>query len=211
MKVRVTQDYLYEYLTAHSINIKTLAELAGVSSATMSMCFHHQLNNRGKQCSFTSTALVKLNDALPVLASFIRDSVIMFGTGEVFTNSCGRTYDPGIVQSFKALSRYFNIKGLCEKVLGWKMHKTSNILSSPSGNTYGFIKFEDVTNVNMELLSVAGVLSCIEVTKDGDLETAEEQKAEGAKPPKEKKGKKKKLRKGDGLYWNWMGELPNQE
>lgn len=211
MKVKVTQDFLYDYLTERSVNMKKLAELMGVSPATVSGCFRHQLNTRGKQRSFTGTALSKLNTALPIFATLIRDRVIPFGTPETFTNSCGRTYDPGTIPAFKELSKYFNLTGLCESVLGWKEAKKVSVLCTPAGKVYGNITADDVTKVNIELLSVAGVLDRIEIVSDTSCIKNEKLEGGNVEKPKEKKVKKKKFRKGDGLHWNWMGELPNQE
>ena len=96
-------------------------------------------------------------------------------------------------------------------MLGWKEAKKVAVLCTPAGKVYGNITADDVTKVNIELLSVAGVLDRIEIVSDTSCIKNEKPEYGSIEKPKEKRGKKKRLRKGDGLYWNWMGELPNQE
>ena len=42
-KIKVSQDTLYSYLTEHSVKLVRLAELVGISGASMTSCFKHQI------------------------------------------------------------------------------------------------------------------------------------------------------------------------
>lgn len=162
-KVRVSQDFLFEYLKGHDVNLKTLAELMGTSSGLVYDCFLHRLDRYGNPRVFTKVALPKLNAALPLLAAHLREHVIAYGTSEMFTNRYGRIYDPGTVPAFKALSKYFSLTSLCHRVLGWSGGKKMSIFCVPSSKVYGNITAEDVSRINAELLAVAGMLDGIEV------------------------------------------------
>ena len=163
MKASVTQDFLYDYIVSHNLNVKTLAEFAGISPSMMYDCFRHTKDTYGRPRNFPVNSLAKLNAALPIMADCIKQSVITFGSEQTFVNRVGRTYDPGCMPAMKALSKYFNLNGLCLRVLGWSKGKKESVLCSPSSHVFGFITSSDVEHINTELLAVFGMLSGIKV------------------------------------------------
>lgn len=162
-KTKVTQDFLYEYLTQHNVNLSRLNELMGVSNGILMGCFRHNLDRYGKPLRFSAKNIEKLNRALPELSMQMRQSVLTFGSEQTYTNMRGTTYDPGTLPGIKALSRYFKMNSFCERVLGWNLGKKETVLCTPSSKVYGCVSAEDVTLINMEILSVAGALEVFEV------------------------------------------------
>lgn len=188
-KVKVNQDFLYQYLLDHDIIISAIMRTMGVSSGIVIGCFRHDLNRHGKPLVFSAKNIERLNAALPELAGAIRRSLLVFGTGHEFANSRGTVYDPGLLPAVKALSAYFNLNKFLLRVLGWKVGKKEMVLCSPSSKVFGNISRDDVDRINAELLSVAGVLSSYEVVPtDSD--------AVSAKPTESKRVKKE--RSGEG-------------
>ena len=162
-KIQVTQDALYQYLTDHGVKLVRLAELTGLSEASINVCFKHSKGTNGYPRVFTQKAVDKINEALPLLAKSIRQSVLTFGSEETFTNLRGMTYDPSLVEPMKKIGELMNLTSLVNRVLGWNKDKKENTLVSPSSKNYGNISKEDADRVNAELLAVAGVLSSYEV------------------------------------------------
>ena len=162
-KVQVTQDTLYQYLTDHGVKLVRLAELTGLSEASINVCFKHSKGTNGQPRVFTQKAVDKINGALPSLAKSIRQSVLTFGSEETFTNLRGTTYDPALVEPLKKIGDLMNLTSMVNRVLGWNKDKKENTLVSPSSKNYGNISKEDADRVNAELLAVAGVLSSYEV------------------------------------------------
>lgn len=177
-KISVTQDYLYEYIKAHDINVCRFAELMGVSNAIVTMSFKHNPNRHGKPMKFSESNLQKLNDALSVFSQQINECRIFFGSNEMFTNRLGRTYDPGVIKQLMSLSKMFNVKGLTNRILGWNRGKYDLVLCSPSSKVYGFITADDVMRINAELLAVSGTLSGIKVSVANDSESKETETVE---------------------------------
>ena len=95
----------------------------------------------------------------------------MFGSDKVFTNQRGATYDPGLLKPInQGIGKFFKVRRMTERVLGWNLGKWANTLSAPSSKIYGNITRGDADRLNAELLSVAGVLSSHEVVADDALE-----------------------------------------
>ena len=162
-KATVTQDFLYEYLLGHDVNLSRLNELMGISNGTLMGCFRHNPDRHGKPMSFSADNVERLNGVLWRLAALMRQSVITFGSEQTYTNKRGTTYDPGAMPQIRALSRYFKLNTFCRRVLGWNLNKKEAILCAPSSNSYGCVCADDVARINAEILAVAGMLSGIEV------------------------------------------------
>lgn len=162
-KAPITQDYLYDYLKYHNVNLNRLNELMGVSNSTLMSCFHHDLDRHGKTMSFSIKNIEKLNVALNELSSQMRNSLISFGSDHVYTNNRGTTYDPIAATKIKALSRYFKLTSFCERILGWSQSKKETILNSPSSRSYGNVCEDDVVKINTEILAVSGMLAGVEL------------------------------------------------
>ena len=165
-KVKISQDTLYQYLLEHGVKMIRLTELMEMSGSTITSCFKHQPLNNGTPRSFTRKAIVKLNAALPQIAENLRNSILVFGSDQVFTNQRGKTYDPALIEPLKKIGEYMNLTALVQRVLGWNQDKKENTLVTPSSNNYGCISKQDADRINAELLSVAGVLSSYEVVAD---------------------------------------------
>lgn len=169
-KIKVSSDTLYKYLLEHNFVISVLSDSMGVSYAIVSGCFRHSQNRYGNPIKFSSANIKKMNDAIMQIASEMRNSLVVFGTKQMFTNQHGTTYDPGLIEPIKqGVGKFFKLRGLTEKVLGWNVAKCGMTFSSPSSKIYGNISREDVNRINAELLAVAGVLSSYEVVAEEDL------------------------------------------
>ena len=170
-KIKVSQDILYNYLMEHSFIIANLSRLMGVSEAIVNHCFRHVNDRHGKPLKFTAQNVERLNVALEQVADEIRRCVLTFGSEQSFTNQRGATYDPALIDSIKnGVARYFKLKGLTERVLGWNKAKCDITLAVKSSPMYGHITREDMERINAELLSVAGVLSNYEVVINMDTQ-----------------------------------------
>lgn len=168
-KIKVSQDTLYQFIQDHGIKLVRLAELTGISEASINSCFKHYLINHGVPRSFTAKGLSKINAALQIIAADLRRLLLTFDSERAVTNKWGRAYDRGLVEPMKLIGVYFNLTALCDRVLNWSQGKKENILVIPSSKVYGNISEADVTAINTELLTVAGVLSSWEVVSDADL------------------------------------------
>lgn len=168
-KVKVSQDILYGFLKEHNVTKVVIAQRMGVSESIVGGCFRHALNRHGKPLSFSANNIVKLNEALQMIASELRQCVITFGSDDLKTNKHGSTYVPSALEGFRKLGTYFNVTKLTNRVLGWNESKRVMILSCKSSITKGNITADDVNRINAEILSVAGVLDCYEVVADGDV------------------------------------------
>jgi hypothetical protein len=167
-KVKVSQDVLYQYLTEHGIKLVRLAELTGLSEASINSCFKHQLINNGTPRSFTRQAVRNMNEALEQIADVLRGLVLQFGSDQTYTNQRGATYDPALVEPLKKIGEWMNLTALVERVLGWNQRKKENVLVTRSSKAYGTVSQADATAINNELLAVAGVLGSYEVVADGN-------------------------------------------
>ena len=168
-KIKVSQDFLYEYLNEHSFIVSALAEPMGVSESVIRGCFRHDLNRHGKPMKFSAPNIERMNQALELVANDLRDGLLIFGSERTFTNQRGTTYDPALVDAIKnGVAKYFKLKGLTERVLGWNKSKCDITLAVKNSPMYGRVTKEDADRINAELLSVAGVLSSYEVVTDVD-------------------------------------------
>lgn len=189
-KTKVSQDFLYKYLTEHNVTISQFARLMGVSVGIVSGSFHHDLDRHGKPLKFSRANIEKLNAALQTLADQLRQATITFGSEQTFTNSRGTTYDPGTREAVLRLSDYFKISYFMERVLGWKDGKRKMILVTPSSKVYGQVSQDDVNRINAELLSVAGVLSSYEVVPDEGSSSSSSSDYEPVAPIKKERTRK---------------------
>ena len=166
-KIKVSQDFLYNYLIEHNFTISTLGEMMGVSDSAVSACFLHTPTRHGKPQKFSASNIKRLNKALPMIANELRGCLLTFGSDQTYTNLHGTTYDPALVDQIKnGMNKYFKLRGLLNRLLGWNVTKCRTTLSIIKSPVYGNITREDADRINTELLSVAGVLSSYEVVTD---------------------------------------------
>jgi hypothetical protein len=158
-KIQVTQDTLYEYLTAHDVKMIRLSELLDCSNDTLTACFQHRKDKHGNPRTLSPYYIAKINDVLPRLAEEIEARLLKFGSERMYTNTHGRTYDPGMIEPMKELGKYLNITSLTRRLLGWSQNKKSSVLCRPNAINYGSITEQDVVVINTEALAVAAVLS----------------------------------------------------
>jgi len=169
-KVNVSQDTLHQYLTEHGVKLVRLAELTGLSEASINVCFNHKMGSNGKPRVFTPQAIEKINEALPKLADSISGCLLTFAPKNKKPNRKGNVYDPALVCPIKnEIGRHFNLGFFCEKVFGWSKSMKHNILESNTGLAYGHISKEDVERANTELTAVASVLASYRVIIDIDI------------------------------------------
>lgn len=168
-KVKVSSDVLFEYMTEHGVKMLRLAELTGLSDATLHVCFKHMAGSNGQPRTFTPQAVKKINEALPVIANELRGCMLAFGSNQTRTNSRGTTYDPALVEPLKNIGLVLNLTALVTRVLGWSKQKKDSILVTKVSKVYGNISQADVDRVNTELLAVAAVLSSYEVVADNNI------------------------------------------
>lgn len=171
-KIKVSQDFLYNYLTEHNFTISALSEMMGVSDSVVSACFQRTPNRHGKPQKFSASNIERMNKALPMIANELRGCLLTFGSDQTYTNLHGSTYDPALVDQIKnGMNKYFKIRGLLNRLLGWNVTKCRTTLSIIKSPVYGNVSREDADRINAELLSVAGVLSSYEVVADEDTTT----------------------------------------
>lgn len=162
-KAIISQDFLYDYLVKHNVNLSRLNELMGVSNGILMGSFHHDTDRHGNQLKFSAKNVERLNVALEELAAQMRQCVITFGSSKTYTNKRGTEYDPGTVPQIKALVRWFKLNPFCERVLGWNLNKKETVLYAKSSKAFGTVSAEHVAKINAEVLAVAGMLGGIEV------------------------------------------------
>ena len=167
-KIPVTQDTLYEYLIAHDVKMIRLSELLDCSNDPLTACFQHRKDKHGTPRTLSAYYIQKLNEVLPRLADEIEARLLTFGSERMYTNTHGRTYDPGMIEPLKELGKYLNITGLTRRLLGWSQNKKSSVLCRPNALNYGSITEADIIAVNNEILSIAGVLSKYKVIVNKD-------------------------------------------
>lgn len=162
-KTKVSQDFLYKFITDNGVNVSTLAELMGMSVTMVNGCFRHNKDAAGRPRNFPLQTLPKLNEAIGELAVQIRGSLISFGSSRTYTNVRKVEYDPACVEQINNLHRYFKITKFVASVLGWSVNKKSTILHAPSSKGYACVSRDDVDRINARLLAVAGMLESIEI------------------------------------------------
>lgn len=170
-KIKVTADTLYKFLVEHDFTISRLSGYMGVSNSSLMGSFCHDLDRLGRPRKFSAGHIKKLNDAIVRVAEDMRGRVLVFGSDKVFTNQRGATYDPGLLKPInQGIGKFFKVRRMTERVLGWNLGKWANTLSAPRSKVYGNISREDADRLNAELLAVAGILSSYEVVADDALE-----------------------------------------
>jgi len=165
-KVQVSSDTLYQFLMGHGVKLVRLAELSGISEATINVCFKHTRGTNGKPRVFTLKAIEKINAALELYATELRGCVLNFGSNQVFSNQRGNFYDPALINPMKRIGEYLNLTSLVNRTLGWSKNKKDCVLVSPSSKAYGNISEADADAINTEILAVAGVLSNYELISE---------------------------------------------
>jgi hypothetical protein len=170
-KIKVSQDFLYDYLTEHNFIISSIGGMMGISDSVVRACFLHTPNRHGKPQKFSASNIQRLNDTLGLVANELRGCLLTFGSNQTFTNQRGTTYDPTVVDQIKnGMNKYFKLRGLLNRLLGWNITKCRTTLSIIKSPVYGNITREDVDRINAELLAVAGVLSSYEVVAEDGVD-----------------------------------------
>ncbi|RRD02675.1 DNA-directed RNA polymerase subunit alpha [Prevotella sp. OH937_COT-195] len=173
-KIKVSTDTLYKYLKEHNFTFLVLSKYMEVSNGNMMGCFLHIPNRLGKPLTFSSSIIKKMNKAIERVADDMRKCVLVFGSDETFTNQRGKTYDPGLIKPIsQGIGKFFKLRGMTERLLGWNLAKYSLTLSSPKSKIYGNITRDDADRLNAELLAIAGVLSSYEVVAGDELSVAQ--------------------------------------
>ncbi len=162
MKAKVSQDFLYDYILKHNVNISTIAKFMDLTTSLVYESFRHSPDMHGHPRNFSANGIAQLNAAIAQLSEQMKQSVVTFGSDQTFTNR-GGTFDPGTLPAIKALSRYFNLTAMLNRLLGWSETRKNGVFSSPTGKVYGRIRESDVSRINAELLAVSGMLGGIEV------------------------------------------------
>lgn len=172
-KVKVSTDTLHKYLVEHDFTVSLLGDYMGIDNGLLIGCFRHNLNMHGNPRFFSPANIERMNNALVRIVEDMRCQVLIFGTDQTYTNRLGVTYDPGLIEPIKQrIGKFFKLRGMTERVLGWNRTKYNFVLSAPSSKNYGNITREDADRLNAELLAVAGMLSSYEVVADDALEGA---------------------------------------
>ena len=166
VKMKMSQDQLYKYLMDHDVKLSRLAEQMGLSLTAVSAYFRHLPNMHGNPRTFSVDNIKKLNDAIRSFSQELRACLLHFGTDKMYTNKHGRTYDPGMIDAINRLGKYINTTALICRLLGWNKSKKKNVFCAPTNKNYGNISQDDVDVLNVEILSVAGFLSNVEVVPD---------------------------------------------
>ena len=170
-KIKVSTDTLHKYLVEHDFTVSRLGDYMGIGNGVLMGCFRHNPDRLGRPRKFSLVNIKRMNDALVQIVDDMRKSLLVFGSDKVFTNQRGATYDPGLLEPInQGIGKFFKIRRMTERVLGWNLGKWANTLSAPSSKIYGNITRGDADRLNAELLSVAGVLSSHEVVADDALE-----------------------------------------
>ena len=168
-KEQITQDQLYQFFTDHNLKLVRLAELTGLSEASINVCFKHSPGTNGQPRVFTRRAVRKINAALEIMAQEIKSCRLDFESNKVKPNQRGKVYAPGLLEPIKTkIGYYFNITKMVEGILGWNYIKKHNVLDSNTGKAYGCITKDDADRLNLELMIVSNMLACCEVVAEQD-------------------------------------------
>lgn len=166
-KVQVSQDALYNFLMEHGVKLVRLAELTGLSEASINVCFKHYPGSTGLPRTFTPQAIDRINTAIGVMADDLRRCILKFGSEQTTPpNQRGKSYDPALVEPIKRIGEYMNLTALVQRVLGWSKSKKDCILVTKVSKVYGNISKDDADKINAELLAVAGVLGSYEIVPE---------------------------------------------
>lgn len=165
-KMKMSQDKLYEFLTAHDVKVIRIAELMGKTPAVIISNFRHHKNAHGNPRCFSVENIKQLNDALAVIAKEMRGCVLNFGTPEKYVNRIGKCYDPGLIMPMRRIGDLMSLTKLTHRLLGWSQNKRESVISDATSKAYGCISENDAMVINAELLAVAGVLEGAEIVPD---------------------------------------------
>lgn len=165
-KIKMSQDALYKYLNDHDVKLTRIAELMGKSHSVVVSDFLHHKSSKGKPRYFSVENIKLLNEALHKFSDELIARLVVFGSEQMYTNKHGRTYDPGMIEPLNRLGELVKMTGIFERILGWNKRKKLNVFASKASKNYGNISEQDVMMINYEVLSIAGVLSSIEVIPD---------------------------------------------
>ena len=168
-KMKMSQDQLFKYITEHDVILSRLSEMMGISNSAIVAIFRRRPDRHGNPRHFTVESAQKLNSALAEFSYKLRSCLLHFGTDKMYTNKHGRTYDPGMIEPIKQLGFYVNTTALFVRMLGWSKEKKRMVFGAPACKNYGNISKDDVDVLNVEILSVAGFLSNVEVVPDGNI------------------------------------------
>lgn len=166
--LKISQDDIYKYLNEHNVKISRVAKEMGMATCSITSSFQHRDNGHGSPRSLTAESIKKMNESLRNLSEKLRSCILKFGTDKMYTNKHGRTYDPGMIEPINKLGEYLNMTAVMERLLGWNKLKKSNIFGAPSAKNYGNISEEDVSAINMEIISVASFFDSVEVIPDNN-------------------------------------------
>ena len=167
-KMKMSQDQLFKYLTEHDVILTRLSEMMGISDSAIIAIFRRRPDRHGNPRHFTVENIQKLNKALAEFSYKLRCCLLHFGTDQMFTNKHGRTYDPGMIEPINKLGKLINTTALFERLLGWSKGKKRMVFGAPASKNYGNISQDDVDVLNVEIVSVAGFLSNVEVEPDAN-------------------------------------------
>lgn len=187
-KEQITSHDLYEYLKSHGIKLARIAELVGLSEASLNSCFNHYKGFKGVPRGFNSAMTQKLTGALEQVADAIRSRKLVFGSERTYTNQRGKTYDPALVDSLKKVGEWVNLTSLVWQALQWTADKKKNTLVSTNSKAYGCVSEDDVHKINATLEEMARVLSGYRVVPDGSETTATIKKGRACEKRGEEKG-----------------------
>lgn len=164
-RMKMSQDKIYEFLTAHDVKVSRIAELMGKTPQAIISCFRHHNNAHGYPRRFSVENIRQLNDALAEIARELRGCMLEFDTS-VEPNSRGVKYDKGLIDPINHLGKLLNMTSMLERLLGWTKNKKLAVFSTPSSKIYGHISENDATIINIEVNAIAGVLESVEVVPD---------------------------------------------
>lgn len=167
-KTKVSQDFLYDNIVKHGVNVKAIAELMGISVTMVNGCLRHDKDMHGNPRNFPAKTLPKLNAALEQLAEQLNQSLITFGSDQTYTNNRGTQYDPAAVDGIQALRKYFKLTPFLKDALGWTENKKSIVLHTPSSKGYACVSAQDVRRINAAITQVAVLFGGIEVVAEGN-------------------------------------------
>jgi hypothetical protein len=167
--MKVSPDKLYQFMQEHNMMAAVISQYMGVGESIVRACFRHEPRRHGNPLQFTETNIQKINNALPLMAADLRGCLLTFGSEQTFANRCGKVYDPAVVEQIKeGMGRFFNMRALTLRLLGWNAQKCKARLASVSHQTYGHISREDADRLNDELIAIASVLEYYEIVIDNN-------------------------------------------
>ena len=162
-KKKVSQDFLYQFITERGINVSVLAEMVGLSTTMVNGCFRHNKDKNGNARNFPERTLPKLNAAIVKFAAELDCRKIKFGSDKTYTNNRGNTYDPETVDGIRNLMPHLKIQQFLHHTTGWSFPKICAVVYSPAAKAYGCISESDVNLINAAITEIVIVLDSIEV------------------------------------------------